>query len=188
MENNKSKKIHTRAFQPIDLAYIGIFSAVIALCSWISIPTTVPFTLQTLGVFAALGILGGRRGFFAVFTYLLLGAVGVPVFAGWKGGIAALLGNTGGYLLGFLLLAALYWLAESLFGDTLLVKSISMVIGLLVCYAFGTAWFMVLYLKTTGPVSVASVLGWCVLPFLLPDALKLAAALFLSSKLKKHVR
>lgn len=181
-------KTPKRKFKPLDLAYIGIFAAVIAVCSWISIPTTVPFTLQTMAVFLALGILGGRNGFFAVLTYILLGAVGVPVFAGFKGGIAALLGNTGGYIIGFLFLAGIYWLMTRFINDKLYMKAIAMVIGLLVCYAFGTAWFMVLYTKASGPVSLMTVLGWCVFPFLLPDAAKLAVALLLSSKLAKYVK
>ena len=66
-----------------DMAYISMFTVIIAISSWISIPMTVPFTLQTFGVFAAVGILGGRRGTMSVFLYILLGAIGVPVFAGF---------------------------------------------------------------------------------------------------------
>ena len=65
-----------------ELAYTGILAALIAVCSWISIPTAVPFTLQTFAVFLTLGLLGGRLGTLAVTVYLLLGAVGLPVFAG----------------------------------------------------------------------------------------------------------
>ena len=173
-----------KTFRAADVAFIGIAAAIIALCSWVSIPTAVPFTLQTFAVFLSLLILGGRNGFFAVLTYLLLGAVGVPVFAGFKGGLTALLGNTGGYLLGFLLLAAVYWLITTLAGEKLYIKAIALTAGLLLCYAFGTAWFMVLYIKTNGAVSLLSVLGWCVFPFLLPDAVKMALALLLSKKIK----
>ena len=88
-----------------ELAYTGILAALIAVCSWISIPTAVPFTLQTFAVFLTLGLLGGRLGTLAVTVYLLLGAVGLPVFAGFHGGLGAFLGATGGYLVGFLLLA-----------------------------------------------------------------------------------
>lgn len=183
MENTKKQK-----FGALDLAYIGIFAAVIAVCSWVSIPTAVPFTLQTMAVFLALGMLGGRNGFFSVLTYILLGAVGLPVFAGFKGGLAALLGNTGGYIIGFLLLAGIYWLMCSLINDKIYIKAIAMTIGLLVCYAFGTAWFMFLYIKANGAVSLITVLGWCVFPFILPDAAKMAVALLLSSKLAKYIK
>jgi len=85
-----------------DMAYIAIFAVLIAICSWISIPMTVPFTLQTFGVFMAVGVLGGKRGSLAVLVYILLGAIGVPVFAGFSGGFGILLNNTGGYIIGFL--------------------------------------------------------------------------------------
>ena len=78
-----------------ELAYTGILAALIAVCSWISIPTAVPFTLQTFAVFLTLGLLGGRLGTLAVTVYLLLGAVGLPVFAGFHGGLGAVLGATG---------------------------------------------------------------------------------------------
>ena len=65
-----------------DLTQIAILVALMAICSWITIPTVVPFTLQTLGVFLAISLLGGKRGTLAVLIYLLLGAVGLPVFAG----------------------------------------------------------------------------------------------------------
>ena len=81
MHNKTSPGLKT-----IDIVYIGIFAVLIAICSWISIPTTVPFTLQTFGVFMAVSILGGMRGTLAVLVYILLGAVGMPVFAGFTGG------------------------------------------------------------------------------------------------------
>ena len=90
-------KIRTR-----DVAYIAIFTALMAVCSWISIPTAIPFTLQTMAVFLAVGLLGGKRGTLAVTAYVLLGAVGAPVFANFSGGIGILLGQTGGYILGFI--------------------------------------------------------------------------------------
>ena len=75
-----------------DLAYIAIFAVLIAICSWISIPMTVPFTLQTFGVFIAAGVLGGKRGTLSVLVFILLGAVGIPVFANFSGGIGVLVG------------------------------------------------------------------------------------------------
>lgn len=170
-----------------DISYIGIFAAIIAACSWISIPTAIPFTLQTFGVFAALAMLGGKRGFFAILTYLLAGAVGLPVFAGWKGGLTVFVGNTGGYLIGFLLLGAVYWLITACVNEKPFTKVLALVIGLLLCYAFGTAWFFYLSAKTGEAVSFLNVLGWCVFPFLLPDAIKLALAMVLSAKLSKYI-
>lgn len=106
-----------------DLAYIAIFAVVMAVCSWISIPMTVPFTLQTFGVFMAVGVLGGKRGTLAVLVYILLGVVGVPVFAGFSGGIGVLLNTTGGYIVGFLFSALVMWGIEKVLGKKLLYRS-----------------------------------------------------------------
>ena len=166
-----------------DLVYIAVFAVVMAVCSWISIPAQVPFTLQTFGVFMAVGVLGGKRGTLAVLVYVLLGAVGVPVFAGFSGGIGALLGNAGGFIFSALVM----WAIESVFGRKPVVQIISMIIGLIVCYAFGTAWFMFAYTRSTGPVGLMAVLGWCVFPFILPDCVKIALAILLAKRIPKHL-
>lgn len=168
-----------------DMAYIGVFTVLITICSWISIPTAIPFSLQTFAVFLAVSILGGKRGTTSVAIYVLLGAIGVPVFAEFTGGIGIILRNTGGYIIGFIFAALVMWLTESMFGRKLWVQGISMVLGMIVCYAFGTAWFMFIYMRDTGAVGLSTVLGWCVVPFIIPDAVKIALALTLSSMLKK---
>lgn len=170
-----------------DMAYVAIMAVVIAICSWISIPTTVPFTLQTFAVFLAVGVLGGRRGTFAVLVFILLGAVGVPVFAGFQGGIGVLLGTTGGYIIGFLLSALLYWAMTRALGEKTPVMVAAMVLGLIVCYAFGTAWFMVVYARNAGAIGLGTALGWCVFPFIIPDLVKIALAVGLTRVLKPHV-
>ncbi|MCC8138221.1 MAG: biotin transporter BioY [Clostridiales bacterium] len=170
----------------IDLVYIALFAALMAVCSWISIPTTVPFTLQTFGVFMAVGILGGKRGTLAVLVYILLGAVGLPVFAGFSGGIGALLGTSGGYIVGFLFSALTMWLMENTLGRSAAVQIVSMVAGLIVCYAFGTVWFMAVYTSQTGAVGLMTVLGWCIFPFIIPDLVKIALAFLLSNRLRKY--
>lgn len=170
-----------------DMAYVAIMAVVIAICSWISIPTTVPFTLQTFAVFLAVGVLGGRRGTFAVLVFILLGAVGVPVFAGFQGGIGVLLGTTGGYIIGFLLSALLYWAMTRALGEKTPVMVAAMVLGLIVCYAFGTAWFMIVYARNSGAIGLGTALGWCVFPFVIPDLVKIALAVGLTRVLKPHV-
>ena len=70
-----------------DIVLTGVMAVLIAVCSWISVPTAVPFTLQTFGVFMAVLVLGGKRGTLAVLVYVLLGAAGLPVFAGFTGGL-----------------------------------------------------------------------------------------------------
>ena len=171
----------------IDLTLCGIFAALLAICSWIQIPIgAIPITLQTFGVFAALGLLGGKRGTIAICVFLLLGAIGAPVFSGFQGGFGKLFGATGGYLLGFLLSGAVVWFAEARFGRSQRVFLLSAIAGLILCYAFGTAWFTVLYTRTTGAMTLAKALGLCVLPFLPFDALKLALAAFLRQSLLRY--
>lgn len=167
-----------------DMVYIGIFTVLIAICSWISIPAAVPFTLQTFGVFMAVEVLGGKRGTMAVLVYILMGAVGIPVFAGFQGGIGVIFNTTGGYIVGFLCSALIMWAAESLFGKKTLVRLLSMAAGLIACYVLGTIWFMVVYGRTTGAVGLMTVLGWCVIPFIIPDLVKIGLAYFISRKIR----
>ena len=172
----------------LDMAYIALFAVLMAVCAWITIPMTVPFTLQIFAVFAALATLGGRRGTYAVAVYLLLGAVGLPVGAGFQGGLGWLLGTTGGYIVGFLCIALIYWLLTAKLGESLPVKALACVLGLLVCYLFGTVWFIVVYGRTTGPVGIMTALGWCVFPYVVPDLLKLVLAVTLSQRVKGFLR
>ena len=102
-----------RARRLRDLILIALFAALLAICSWISLPFfTLPITMQTFALFCTVGILGTRRGALAVLLYLALGLVGLPVFSGMTGGFAVLLGPGGGYLIGFLLLVLIYPLLQ----------------------------------------------------------------------------
>ena len=177
-----------RKMKTIDLAYMALGAVIIAVCSWISVPTTVPFTMQTFAVFCILGLLGGKRGTISILVYILLGAVGVPVFAGFSGGFGIIIGPTGGYIVAFVLMGLLYWLIEVLFGTKLYIRIIAMLAGLLVCYAFGTAWFMVVYARQTGPMSLGAALASCVVPFIIPDLIKMALALLISSRVGKYLK
>ena len=171
-----------------DMAYIAMFAVVMAVCSWISVPYVVHFTLQTFAVFLAVGVLGGKRGTLAVLIYILLGCVGLPVFAGFSGGLGALLGTTGGYIIGFFFSALLYWAMTKVLGEKTPVMVVAMVLGLIVCYAFGTVWFMTVYARNSGAIGLGTALGWCVIPFIIPDLVKIALAVGLTRLLKPHVK
>lgn len=173
-----------------DIAYTGVFAALMAICSWISLPlpSGIPVTLQTLGVFLAVGILGGRRGTLAIVVYLLLAAIGAPVLAGFSGGLSSFLAPSGGYLIGFLFTALLMWAMERLLGEKTWVLVLSMLLGMAVYYTFGTAWFMAVYAKDQGAVGLVTVLGWCVFPYLIPDFIKLFLAIFLSCQLRPYAK
>lgn len=184
-DSSKSKK---SGLNLRDFTLIAMFTAIIAICAWITIPTTVPFTLQTFAIFLTIGLLGGKRGTISVILYILLGAIGVPVFSGFKGGIGVLLGQTGGYIVGFIGTALFAWLVERLLGRKQWVLLLSMVIGLLICYAVGTLWFIAVYTNSTGAVGLLTVLGWCVFPFIIPDAVKISVALIITGRLRKYIK
>ena len=166
-----------RKFPVRDMTRCALFAALIAVCAWTGIPLgDTVFTLQTLAVFLALGLLGGKWGTVTILCYLLLGAVGMPVFSGFRGGIGMLLGPTGGYLWGFLFTGLCYGAVEKIG------KLPAMVLGQLVCYGFGTAWYMV---YTGG--GAEWILLRTVAPYLIPDAAKIALAWQLTKKLKKYI-
>lgn len=168
------------------MALCSLFTAVLAVCAWISVPFgDSVITLQTFGIFLTLGLLGGKLGSLTVLVYLLLGAVGVPVFSSFRGGLGALLGTTGGYLFGFMLTSLTYW-AVTCRRDTPTLRLFAMVFGLFLCYGCGSLWYMTHYL-TSGTVTLGLVLLKCVVPFLLPDAVKLGLAWVLTGKLKRFV-
>ena len=166
-----------------NMAYIALMAVVICVCSWISIPMAVPFTMQTFGVFCALLLLGGRRGAIAILLYVFMGAVGLPVFSGFRSGVAALAGPTGGYILGFILCGGLYWLLEKRAKAWLLLAA-----GNVVCYIFGTAWFVYVYTASGKPITFGAALLACVAPYVAPDAAKLALALLVSKRLSPHIK
>ena len=184
MAQTEKKKTNSKV---TDIVYIGLSAAIIAVCSWISIPLTVPITLQTMGVVLISGLFGAKRGTLSTLLYILIGAIGVPVFSGFKSGFGVLLGSPGGYIIGFIFTALIVGIVSDK-TNKLWALILSMVVGILVCYAFGTAWFAVVYAKTNEPASLATILGWCVIPFLIPDAVKIALAAVLTNRLKKFVK
>ena len=179
--NVKSKKRIT------DIVYTAVFASVISVCALITVPFAVPFTMQTFGVFFALLMLGGRRGTSAVAVYVALGLAGLPVFSGFVGGPAALFGATGGYIIGFLLAALLFWLFEILWGGKRGAAAVSVMIGMTVCYTSGALWYAFGYAGGTGAGFAVAIIQ-CVLPFILPDVAKVTLAFVLCKKLKKYMK
>ena len=167
------------------LVQCALCTALIAICSWINIPATVPFTLQTFAVFLTCDLLGGAA-IFPVLLYMLLGAIGVPVFAGFSSGIGTLLGPTGGYILGFvgIVICMVAW-KKLMAGRFPLV---GMIAGLAVCYLFGTVWFVRVYASNGNAVSFGQALGWCVIPYLIPDGIKIVLARLIGSRVKAALK
>ena len=167
------------------MARCALFAALLTLCAWLCVPVgDSAFTLQTFGVFLALGLLGGKWGTVSILVYLLLGAAGAPVFSGFRGGIGALAGTTGGYLVGFLFSGLIYWLICRNTGKS---QILAMVLGLLGCYLFGTLWFYYGYLREGSSLGVGFILLKCVVPYVFPDAVKLTLAFWLTRRLKRFV-
>ena len=195
--NSKTNKITKNRAFIYDLVLISVSAALITICSWISIPLgPVPFTLQTLGILAVMLIVGGRRGTIAILVYLALGAVGVPVFAGFKGGIMSFIGPTGGFLVGFVLAALVYWLLEKLILRELMTTPVrTWIFGMLgflvfevVMYIVGVIWFMTVYAAQTGPIGLTTVMSLCVFPFIIPDIVKMAVAVLIGERASKLIR
>lgn len=171
-----------------ELTYIALLAVLTVICTWITIPLTIPFTMQTFAVSVSLGLLGGKRGILAFVVYLLLGFAGLPVFSGFRAGAGVLFGATGGYLLGFLAMGLLYLLLEKWMRGRLWAMALVLTAGLLLCYACGTLWFMQVYVPADGPVTLMAALGMCVFPFVLPDLVKIGLSLLAVRQLRPHVK
>ena len=169
------------------MIYIALMAVIITICSWISIPGPVPFTLQTFAVFTALLLLGTRDGLISIVVYLLLGAVGVPVFSGFSGGIGHLLGPTGGYLIGFIVMGFVFGIVRHFIKHPLASAITASILGLAACYAFGTVWFVIVYTQTKTAITFGAALSLCVIPFIIPDAIKMALAIILSARVRSRI-
>lgn len=156
----------------------SLMAALIAVCAWISIPLPpVPATLQTFGVLMALGILGGKWGTVSILSYLAMGFAGFPVFSGFQGGAMALLGPTGGFLWGFAVGGLVYRAAEKAG------RLLPMVLCQLACCLCGALWFA----RWAGVDLPAAALT-TVVPYLVPDGIKLWLAWQLSGRIRKHIK
>ncbi len=163
----------------------GLMTAVLCVIAPMSIPLPggVPLSLANLAILLTVYLLGGRAGVVSSMLYLLLGAVGLPVFSGFSGGIGVLIGPTGGFLVGYLLLAMLA--GAFVRGDETGRGrcALGMVLGLFAAYVPGVFWFA--YVSGVGPARAAVV---CVLPFLPGDALKLGLTLWIGPRVREAIR
>ena len=175
MKNSVTKKI----------CMCGLFAALTAVFSQIQIPmASVPINLATFSVMLSGSILGWKYGAVSQIVYVLLGMVGAPVFAGFTGGLGVVAGKTGGYIIGYIACAFIVGLmTEKIKIARKIILPISMVIGTIACYILGTTWFMIL--TNTG---LWQSLVWCVIPFLIGGAIKIAVASAITGRLKKAVK
>ena len=164
--------------------YASLFAALTAVGAFLAIPIgPVPIVLQNMFVYLAGLLLGGRWGLASVGVYLLAGACGLPVFAGGLGGISRLIGPTGGYLIGYLPAVFLIGKMSQKVNPRVVSDVLAMICGTLVLYAFGVSWLKIV---TGMPPVKALALG--MFPFLIGDALKIAAAAAIAKVLRPVVR
>lgn len=167
-----------------ELILCSLFAAIIAILAQISIPlpfTTVPFTMQIFAVAMTGLILRSKLGAISVLIYLLLGGVGIPVFAQFSGGIGILLGPTGGYLLGLPLMVYIIGFVKDKSSSPLMIF-LSLIIGLISVYIIGTLMFAII----TGNTIYQSIL-YCVAPFVFVDLIKLALAYIVGSAVSTRI-
>lgn len=157
-------------------------AALLCIAAPLSVPIgPIPISLASFIVYLAGALLGGIKGTMAVLLYILIGAIGLPVFSGYSGGVAKLIGVTGGYIIGYIPCAAITGFSiEALGARTEIsiakhkfswIYPVSMLVGTAVLYAIGTVWFMFASGNTLG-----AALGMCVIPFLPGDLLKIVLA------------
>ena len=168
-----------------NLVFCALMAALIVVFAQVQIPLPglVPISLATFGVMMSGLLLGWHWGAVAVAVYILLGAVGVPVFAGFKGGLSALMGPTGGYIIGYLPYAVLAGLSYPALQEKYWGRCVLLALGTAACYILGTAWFI----HVTGR-TLAESLSLCVLPFLPGDAAKVFLSAFLAPRLRKAIK
>lgn len=168
------------------LVLCGLFSALTAICSYINIPlgfTPIPMNLATLAVFLTGGLLGKKYGTLSIAVYILMGTVGVPVFAGFQSGVGVLAGPSGGFLIGYIAAAFITGLSmEKLASRDSALWISGMLAGQIVCYLSGSLWFMFI----TGTEIMATLLA-CVFPFILGDLIKIAISTLLIKRLRKII-
>ena len=175
-----NQKIRTK-----QMVLIALMTAVTCVLGPLSIPlpfSPVPISLTNFAIFLAIFVLGMKSGTISFIIYLLLGAVGVPVFSSFRGGFQVLAGPTGGYLIGFIFLALIMGFALEHFDRKLVPTIIGMIIGMAICYIFGTAW-----LAGQLGMSFVAALGVGVIPYLPGDTAKIIIAIIAGPQIRKTV-
>ena len=176
----QERKTTSKAYS---MTSIALMAAVICVVGPFTLPIgPVPISLAPLAIFLSVYILGTKKGTLALLIYLLIGAVGVPVFSGFTGGIGKLAGPTGGYLIGYILMALIAGWFIHRFYDKVVIQFLGMVLGLAVLYAFGTAW-----LAYSAGMTFGAALAVGVLPFIVFDLIKIVIAIALGRAVRSRL-
>ena len=167
-----------------EMIRISLMAVIMTISAWLTIPFFIPFTLQTFGVFLTMKILGGKKGTVSIAIYILLALVGIPVLSGFRGGLEALIGLSGGYIIGFLGIGLFYWLVKP-FNKSRITDNLFLAVGLIICYGIGTVWFVFVTEKTLSAKGILQAVSICVFPYIIPDVLKLILADIIANRLRK---
>jgi biotin transport system substrate-specific component len=170
-----------------EMVKISLVTALLCVLSPLVIPipiSPVPISLSIFVILIGLYAIGAKGGVIACLLYILIGLVGVPVFSGFSAGPGKLFGPTGGYILGYIFICLIAGPIIDKFEKKIWIHVIFMVIGVLVCYAFGTLWFV----KVMEGYSFVSALSVCVIPFIPADAIKIAVAAFAGPLIRKQLK
>lgn len=166
-----------------ELVFIALFAALIGIAAWMAIPAAVSFTMQTFAVFSAVGLIGTKCAVGATTVYVLLGAIGLPVFTGFRGGMGILFAVNGGYIVGFIFAALVSGLLIKLCGYSMPSLIFSMSMGMIACYIFGSLWFCLLH-----KASIATAFVSGVLPYIPFDMIKIVLAAVVTRRMYKMKR
>ena len=180
---NAAKTAAPQHSKTYEMTVTALMTAVTCILAPLSIPSgPVPISFTNLAIYLSLYLLGWKRGTISYLVYLLIGLVGVPVFSGFTGGLGKLAGPTGGYIIGFIAMAVIAGLVIDNCHNRLL-QLLGMIIGTIVCYAFGTAWFCI-----TANYTVGAALAVCVVPFIPADLIKMVIAMIIGPMIKQRIR
>ncbi len=174
----KTRKLSTK-----EIALIGLMAAILCLAAPFSVPIgPVPISLATLVIYFTIYLLGAFCGTLSCLIYLLLGLVGLPVFSGFSSGPEKLLGPTGGYLIGYLLMALIGGIFLDRYRKNILLQFLGLVLGTAACYILGTVW-----LAQQASLSLRAALWAGVIPFIPGDLIKIVAAMAVAPQIRRQL-
>ncbi len=164
-----------------DISLVAFFTTLLVISSWFTIPFVIPFTLQTLVIFICILVLNLKKSILILIIYFILGVIGIPVFNSFQSGIGVFVGPTGGFLIGFIPMIIISTLLKKVFTKTNnnILVFLSLFIGLICCYIISVLWYILIYDTTTNLINVLSIL---VLPFIIPDIIKIIIAMLIAKR------
>lgn len=188
MEWRKIMVQSTRVIHLKDMVLMALFAAITCVLAPLAIPIgPVPISLTNFVIYVSVYVLGWHRATITYVVYLMIGLAGLPVFSGYEGGIGKMAGPTGGYLIGFIFTAVIAGLFVNLQEEKVLMNRVwgmlGMILGTIVAYGFGTAWFC--YSTGTG---LSAALALCVFPFIPGDLVKMAVAVVIAPAVAGQIR